>query len=241
MRQTVDPKVYAIAELFVDDILDDLGEVAAVNRPSLVEQVAVAAQRAIEDECQEIERILKPGGLMPRKDEGKYAAVLADRNLPRLPPADASYQAKVDQLKTFIVDRQAVQLADNYIKWRREKARIEEMLSAANLQLAAYEQLLEDSQERGAAGWGDYGVKENALRLPSGATVRVQREPYGKVVDKEAFRQWCIANGYANQLQLWPSTMNGIVKERLLAGEREPDGTEAYSYTKIVLVKGGEE
>jgi len=44
-------------------------------------------------------------------------------------------------------------------------------------------------------------------------------------------------NGYERQLQLHASTMNAIVKERLIAGEAEPDGCEAFARTKIVLMR----
>jgi len=101
--------------------------------------------------------------------------------------------------------------------------------------------LLQRSQEHGEPGWGQYGVKDNALRLPDGSTVRVDQEPQARVMDKEAFRLWCIANGYERQMKLHHGTMNGIVKERALAGEPGPDGTETYAYTKVVFVKKGAE
>jgi hypothetical protein len=170
---------------------------------------------------------------------GKYDAVLP--GLPKLPPSDLDRQEKIEQAKREITNRDAVALADGYIKLRAVKDEYNEVLSTINLRIEAYEQLLAESQEAKAEGWGRYGVKENALRLPTGDTVRIQLEPYGKVVDKDTFREWCLEHGYGNQLQLWPSTMNAIVKERLLAGEPEPDGTEAYAYTKIVLVKKGEQ
>jgi hypothetical protein len=172
---------------------------------------------------------------MSKDKGGKYAAVL-----PGLPKfvEESSYQEKVNQVKQTITNRDAVALAQEYVEVREVKASLEEDLYLANMKIAALEQLLDDSQERQAAGWGDYGVKDNALRLPSGATIRVHREPYGQVKDKEAFRLWCIANGYERQLQLWPATMNALVKERLLVGEAEPDGCEAFAKTKVVLVKG---
>lgn len=175
------------------------------------------------------------------RSEGKYAAVLAERNLPKAPPADAGWQARIDATKANILTRDATRMAEAYVEHRRRKAAIEETLGQLNTVIAAYEQLLAESQEQGAEGWGAYGVKPNAIRLATGETVRVTREPQAKVVDKEAFRRWAIANGYESQLQLMWQTTNGIVKERLLAGEPEPPGTEAYSYTKIVLVKGGDE
>ena len=202
----------------------------------------------------------------------KYDTVLP--LLPKLPPEDPSRQSQIDAVKASVVQRNAAALAEGYVLLRATKDEAVARLAVIQLRLEAYEQLLTESQEAGAEGWGAYGVKDNALRLASGETVRVQPEPYGKVVDKEAFRLWCVApadvcmlcgnsehalihhqledgsyspachkykpgGGYENQLQLWPSRMNAIVKERLLHGEPNPDGCEAYVSTKVVLVKKG--
>lgn len=129
-------------------------------------------------------------------------------------------------------------LAAMYGLARAEKELKAAELAVINVKVAALEQLLAESQDQGAEGWGQYGVADNALRLPDGSTVRIQKEPYGKVVDKEAFRLWCIENGYGPQLMLWPSTTNLIVKERLLAGEPEPAGIEAFFLTKVVFTEG---
>lgn len=169
---------------------------------------------------------------------GKYDAVLP--SLPKLPP-DVTRQNEIEQLKAKIAVRNPYLMAETYTTLRELKDQLKAQLSTVELQIEAYEQLLAESQEEGGSGWGQFGVKPNALRLQNGDTIRIQPEPYGKVTDKEAFRQWCIANGYERQLQLWPSTMNAIVKERLLAGDPEPDGTEAYSYTKVVLTRKGQE
>jgi hypothetical protein len=184
---------------------------------------------------------------------GKYDALVP--NLPKLAPEDQGYQEKVNAVKDATRYRNdATRLADNYARLRLGdgpqpgsletdqlvarlgKRGIEALLYACNLRIAAHEQMLADSQSARADGWGKYGVKDNALRLSDGTTIRIDREPYGKVIDREAFRKWCIVNGYETKLQLWPSTMNAIVKERLLAGEPEPDGTEAYSMDKVVFV-----
>jgi hypothetical protein len=212
---------------------------------------------------------------MARKP-GTYDAVMP--GLKPLPPDDAARQDRIERAKAEIADRGAAALASAYVRLRKRKEEIAAALSALEIRINAHEQLLAASQESHAEGWGQFGVKDNALRLPGGETVRVHKEPYGKVVDKEAFRLWCMApadrcmtcggspdalghletdeqdeqrpferhafkpgGGYERQLQLWPSTMNGVVKERLLAGEEPPDGTEAFSYTKVVYVKAGAE
>jgi hypothetical protein len=176
---------------------------------------------------------------MPRARIGKYDSVLP--GLPKAPPKDPTYQMKVDQVKADIVGREPIALAEVYITLRRMKERVQADLSAINLRIAAYEQLLDESQESHADGWGKYGVKHNALRLPSGDTIRVQPEPYGQVKDKEAFRRWCIENGYEGQLQLWPTTMNAVVRERLVAGEPLPDGTEVFRDVTVFYVPKGAE
>jgi hypothetical protein len=183
---------------------------------------------------------------------GKYDSVI--RDLPKLPPADGTYQDRVDAFKATIENRDATALGRAYAHLRTGSGRtlgpteteqlvsdlgkdgLEALLSIVNLRIAAHEQLLVASQSEAAEGWGKFGVKSNALRLSTGDTVRVEHEPYGKVMDKEQFRLWCIANGYERSLQLWPSTMNAMVKERLLKGEEPPDGCEAFGLDKVKFV-----
>lgn len=105
---------------------------------------------------------------------------------------------------------------------------ITEWKSSAQLLVDAYERLMTDKME-------EEGVA--SLRLDSGAAVSTYVEPYGKVVDPVAFRAWCVANGYEQKLQLWPSTMNAIAKERTLAGEAPPDGVEVTAKTQVRLNK----
>ena len=116
---------------------------------------------------------------------------------------------------------------------------IERLEKACNLRLEAATQLLAKRQDEGIGPWGAYGVKDNALRLEDGSTIRVSSEPYGQVKDKEAFRLWCIANGYERQLQLWPTSMNAIVKERCANGDPYPDGTEAFRKDVVKFIKAG--
>jgi hypothetical protein len=167
---------------------------------------------------------------------GKYDSVVP--GLPKL-KEEPAYQERVDEVKSGIAMREPVVLASQYAALRLKKDLLNEELSGVNLEIVAYEQLLVASQENGEAGWGAYGVKPNAIRLPSGYTIRVHHEPYGKVMDKEAFRIWCIQNGYERQLQLWPSRMNSLVKERLIAGENPPEGCEAFGVDKVEFVKAG--
>lgn len=164
---------------------------------------------------------------------GIYDAVLP-KDAPTTDP-DSKRQEKIDRIKSEIGKPDAVTLGMVYASLRKEKADIEERLYSVGLRISAVEQLLMDSQAAADAEWGQYGAKDNAIRLASGDVIRIDREPQGKVVDKEAFRLWCIENGYERQLQLWPSRMNSICKERLKAGEPEPDGCDISTYKKIVF------
>ncbi len=122
----------------------------------------------------------------------------------------------------------AAGLARAYADARLVLDGISEWRSSAQLLVDAYEYaMVQQMEEEGVA----------SLRLASGASVSTHSEPYGKVVDKEAFRLWCIANGYEGQLQLWPSTMNALAKERTLAGEAPPDGVEVTCKVMVRLNK----
>ncbi len=114
---------------------------------------------------------------------------------------------------------------------------LESLRKEAGKKVEALEQMLAESCDRDDPGWGMYGAGPTTVRLPDGGKVAVQYEPSGKVEDKERFRLWCIANGYEQSLQLWPSTMNAIAKEKILNGEEAPDGVKVYVKTKVVLYK----
>lgn len=202
------------------------------------------------------------------KKKGKYAAVMAGLQPRPLAPEELSYQQQVDAAKAEHADKSAPELAAEYALRRAKYEALKAAASAYYVGVEALEQLLSASEEARAAGWGAYGANPNAIRLPDGGTIRVDDEPQGRVVDKEAFRLWCMApshlcmtcgereadgphrdspadldpgkhafkpgGGYERQLQLWPTTMNSVAKERLLAGEPQPDGVEVNRYRKVV-------
>lgn len=105
---------------------------------------------------------------------------------------------------------------------------ISEWRSSAQLLSDAVERMMTDKME-------EEGVR--AVSFEDGGGVSTYQEPYGKVVNPVAFRAWCCANGYEQKLQLWPSTMNSIAKERTLAGEPPPDGVEVTAKTMVRLNK----
>jgi len=138
------------------------------------------------------------------------------------------------------------------------KEGLEEIVKEVNLRLEAVTQMMVDQFE----------VEDTtSLTVEGVGNVRTQYEPYAKVEDKDKFRLWCInhcqtcgkpkdqhpvidqvegesvmvcrnAATLENSLQLWPSTMNAITKERLLAGLPEPDGVTAFAKVKVVLTRG---
>lgn len=152
---------------------------------------------------------------------------------------DKPYQDKVEQRKREILDKHAADndgsievrgsaLAALYIAARDEQEEAEARLYDKNLELEALSQLYAAQCE------SENVTSQTVTGLGS---VRVQSEPYTKVTDKEAFRQWCIRKGLETSLVLPWQSANAIVKELLMAGEPEPDGVEATIKTKVVLTR----
>ncbi len=177
---------------------------------------------------------------MPRKP-GKYDAVLDGK--PSLPfEDDPRRQALIDELKnTLYKDNDATSLATKYGTIRIERELLKAKMSVLQLHLDALMQMLIESQDEGTdPAWGAYGAYDNAIRLPNGDNLRVNKEPASKVVDPEAFRRWCIENGYENKLQLHAGTREQIVAERILAGDPAPEGVEVGSWTKLTFTAAKE-
>lgn len=197
---------------------------------------------------------------------GKYDAIL--NTLKPVPPQDQPYQQRVDAVKETLAPLDTRDVAAEYVGLRKGRGRpvdllfakglnvtreeeqrilvdalgkdgIEALLKVCNLRIEAATQLLIARQEAGVGGWGEYGVKDNALRMEDGGTIRVKSEPYPQVKDKEAYRLWCIANGYETQMQLWPTTTAAIAKERRLNGDPDPDGVEVFRKESLVYVGPG--
>lgn len=156
---------------------------------------------------------------------GKYAGVTG--NLPRTFTTDPKHQELVDAEKARIgTAHTPVELAERYRQLRTQKREFDELASALQVQIDAVSQVLADVYEH-------QGI--SSLKLVDGSSVSVQEEPYARVTDKEAFRLWCVANGLERSLVLPWQTANGLVKERLLEGEPEPDGVEAFAVRRLVL------
>lgn len=162
---------------------------------------------------------------------GKYTKITD--HLPRTSGNDPNYQAKVEATKVRLLEQNAgygvSELAAHFVDLRKEKDIIEAHLSDCNLQIEAVSQLLGEQFE-------DEGL--STLKLKTGAAISIYMEPYAQVVDREAFRQWCIREGLETQLQLPWQTTNSLAKQRLLEGEPEPAGVAVFSKQRIRLTGG---
>ena len=159
---------------------------------------------------------------------GKYTNV-AGHLTPK--PTETTYQAEVNAEKQTILARNLSEadLAKEIVTVRGEKTAAKESLDGINLRLTAYEQILTDQFE--AAGI-------TQVRLESGETISTQIKPYARVADKQAFRQWCLANGLEEALVLPWTTTNALVTDRLVEGLPEPDGIDTFKQTTVVLRRG---
>ena len=187
---------------------------------------------------------------------GKYAKIV--KTLPKFQGKDAQSQriealvAKIQQEPDFV--RHASALAATYTKLRAMRTLLDHVESSLELRTQAIERLALDQFENEAvlAVKLDEGVvvfeeamadlideilsvKELDLKLNLTPTVYYQAEPYAVVEDKDLFREWCIGAGLGQKLQLWPTTTQAIVKERLLAGDTLPDGVTATNKPKLTF------
>jgi len=98
-----------------------------------------------------------------------------------------------------------------------EKANVTTHLSAVNLQLAAYERVLDETLEQEHLE----SVKAN------GHTWTRSPEPYPKVEDAAALRAWA-QRTMPDALALHSGTLKSVVKAALESGDVLPDGVTAY-------------
>lgn len=167
----------------------------------------------------------------------KFAGVL--HKLTRIVSTEPqAYQDKVEIIKTTLraaFDGKAPSdVARRFTELRHTQATLEAELYDVNLELKALSQLLVESQENGAEGWGLYGASPNTLRLINGDTVRTQPEPYTATEDRDLLRQYFIDAGMSRILAPPWQTVNALNKERLLNGEAELPGTKLYLQTKVI-------
>jgi len=175
---------------------------------------------------------------MAKKQPGKYDGHLhkLTRIVSTEPPA---YQERVELRKSELREefngQPPAAMANRYRTTRAEIDELEAQVSKKNLELEAVSQLLVESQEQGAEGWGQYGASETTLRLIDGDSLRVQPEPYTATEDRDVLRAHFLnhADLIRHLAPPW-ATINALNKERLLNGETELPGTKLYVKTKIV-------
>ena len=159
---------------------------------------------------------------------GKWDDVLT--RLTKLPPefrdGGHSYQEQVRLAASQLVESKPEDLARRWKKLRAEEEELEVQAKALRLQLRAVEMKMEESFEAS-------GVKR--IEFVEGGSVTHNPEPHTVVVDKDAFRKWCIENGLQDQLNLIWQTTNSIVKQRLDAGQDLPPGLDCFAKPKFIL------
>jgi hypothetical protein len=156
---------------------------------------------------------------------GKYTGV-ADA-LPSKPES-STFQERVDIAKGQVQADDQVGVANLLLNIRAERDAAKERLSEINVRLVAVEQMLID-------GFESVGV--TGIKLNSGESISTQIKPWSRVEDKQAYRNWCVENGYEEALCLPWQTTNAITSERLVEGLPEPTGVRTFKQTIVVVRK----
>lgn len=161
------------------------------------------------------------------------------RSLLALEKRAAASKAMIDpETGEVTMAQRAAEFARVYAELRAIKERFDEWQSSLNLLIEAYMWLMvERMEEEGTT----------SMRLANGQPVSFFKEPYARVVDAEALRQWFIKNGLERKLQPMWQTTNSLCKEMLLAGQATigedgtvtpapmPDGVELLAKTTVRL------
>jgi len=164
---------------------------------------------------------------------GIYAHLID--KLPRLVGEEPSNREQVNAIKDAIRAEhttngvstlKATRLTSLYVAVRAEKEEAESIISEINTRLLAIEELM-------AKQFEDEGIMTCTPPLGRGASVYL--EPYAQVVDRDANRQWCIAQGLERKMFLSWQELNGLTKKLLLDGQPLPDGVAVYAKTKFRL------
>lgn len=179
---------------------------------------------------------------MAKKKPGKYDHIIS--KLPKLEHINKpDYQDKVEAEKKLIAEQvekegktlTAYQLGKLYAEERGVADEIAEMQYRCNLRIEALRQLLLNSQEQGAEGWGAYGASPNTLLMPSGDRMRFDQEIYTSVVSQDDVREFAKKDGLERSLMLPWQTVNSLNKDRLLSGQDVIPGTKVYVKPKPVF------
>lgn len=165
---------------------------------------------------------------MARRRPGKYAHVI--NALPRLLGAEPAYQQKVEAVKEAMKKEpgflhRASDLVHKYVMLRIEKEQIEAASYDVNLRTEAVKQLMAEQFEVESV---------STMKTSEGISVSTHLEPYARVENAALLQEWALADpDLRRKLALPWMTVNGITKERLLAGEPEPPGVSIYAITRV--------
>jgi len=75
------------------------------------------------------------------------------------------------------------------------------------------------------------------MKVKGVGVIRTDYLPHTYILDKPAYHQWCIDNGFLDQMQLSWQTTNSTMKEKLLSGEELPDCVEVYNKPTPVFTR----
>lgn len=117
-------------------------------------------------------------------------------------------------------------LAAEYVEARTRKKALDLEAAGESMRVSACEQLMWDAFESD-------GIE--SIRTADGAPVSVYDEVTVKVVDRAALNAWALANGLGPKMTLYASTVSSTTKEKLIAGEQQPDGVVVGTYKRTRL------
>lgn len=189
---------------------------------------------------------------------GKWDKVV--KNLPRRLGDDPGHEAKVLAVRDAMVadpdfEKTGVNLAREFAKVRALREPLKQVASKLQVQIDALELLLESQFENEGVTSVNIitepvseavitelleevraAVTRVLLERAAEENVRVQAEPYAKVVDPAAYYAFCSQHPdmVARMQYPWGST-NSDLKALLEAGEKEQPGVEAQKLVKVVL------
>jgi len=182
---------------------------------------------------------------------GKYAA--ASRRFPKADPRDQAFQERVDAAKKDArgadharilraefdklagsvaaferVERPrrretASDIAHLYSDLRDLKDALDVFASDLNVRVAAAEQRMWDGFE---------AQKLEKVGLDGGGSVSVTQDVTIQVTDAAALNAWARENGLESKLTLYHSTVESIMRERILAGDAVPAFIKVGSINK---------
>jgi len=152
----------------------------------------------------------------------KYAKVI--QSLEKIPTeimeGGSDYQHEVNMIKRTIENKQPASLAAAWVAIRNKKEELKQREKQINLQLRAYEQLLEEAYEE---------EDIETISLANIGTIAMRPDPYVRVSNPEAYRQHCIDSGLLPLMSIPYQTTKSNARELLLQGEELPPGVEIYA------------